>query len=103
MESQSRAVEKLTPSSRSFSTEGKPHVLVDARKISDGGIGVYTQNVIAGMLSLGEVRVSAFGSVGEIESQPWSSSLEQIVAEEAGSYSFEEYFSTITPDRSPFF
>ncbi len=65
-------------------------VLVDARKILDGGIGVYTNNLINGLLDR-DTRVSVIGDPKKVEEMPWASSVE-CLAEVARSYSFEELF-----------
>ncbi|MCB0333568.1 MAG: glycosyltransferase, partial [Bdellovibrionales bacterium] len=65
-------------------------VLVDARKICDGGIGVYTNNLICGLLDR-DTRVSVLGDPAKISEMPWSSDV-LCLPEYARPYSLDELF-----------
>lgn len=79
------------------------HVVLDARKLGDGGIGVYLENLIAGLLEVAENRSSKFFLSILVESEKAVtgslrncldrfSSLVQIVEDRTAKYSFSEYF-----------
>ena len=45
------------------SSKSRPvRLLIDGRKLGDGGIGVYIENAIIGLLQLGGVEVTVIGS-----------------------------------------
>lgn len=67
-------------------------ILLDARKLGDGGIGVYLQNLIGGLLALrrnGEAVFDLSLLVGAAADREWSDV--RYVEELAGKYSFTEY------------
>ncbi len=78
-------------------------ILLDARKLGDGGIGVYLQNLVDGLLALREAGELSFeltllvaptllakSSNASVASPRWSGI--EYVAERAKKYSFTEYF-----------
>ena len=71
------------------------HILLDARKLGDGGIGVYLQNLIDGLLALrrsGEVSFELSLLVGPAQKASQSdSSGVRYIEERAGKYSLAEY------------
>jgi glycosyltransferase involved in cell wall biosynthesis len=71
-------------------------VLLDARKLLDGGIGVYTENIICGLLAQKNVELtvilhSELVSSRELEKNDWYNSV-GIIEDNARSYSFDELF-----------
>lgn len=66
-------------------------LLIDGRKLGDGGIGVYIENAIIGLLQLGGVEVTVIGSPSYDKSPSWVSAVDWI-ASDARQYSFKEYF-----------
>lgn len=70
-------------------------ILIDGRKINDGGIGVYIQNLVRGLVSLGEDSVAVLTSVEAFErfdgknNNPFNSI--QYIFDEAKPYSFDEF------------
>ncbi len=70
--------------------EKKP-ILIDARKIADGGIGVYTQNVI-GDLRQRQIPVALLGQEKVLGRFAWAKDV-AIIEENAPRYSREELFS----------
>lgn len=82
------------------------HILLDARKLGDGGIGVYLQNLIDGLLALrkdGEIDCTLTLLVGPGAERKWREV--RYVEERAGKYSFAEYLllarrhrDLLTPD-----
>ena len=69
----------------------KIRVLLDARKISDGGIGVYTASVAAGLIASGEVDLTLLIAKPEaLDRFWWASSVDSIV-DAAKPYSLDEY------------
>ena len=70
-------------------TDEKP-ILFDARKISDGGIGVYSQNLIRTLIK-NDIKVALLGDTDKINTFPWRSQVE-VLPQNAARYSFEEMF-----------
>jgi glycosyltransferase involved in cell wall biosynthesis len=70
-------------------------VLIDARKLGHGGIGTYTENLIAGMLGLSNgapfAEVGLLGTASVIRKYPWAAKVE-IVEDSARPYSLDELF-----------
>lgn len=66
-------------------------VLLDARKLGDGGIGVYLENLAAGLSLRGDVRLTLVGDAAQIRQYPWSASV-QIIEDAARPYSLDELF-----------
>jgi len=64
-------------------------VLIDARKINDGGIGVYTRNLIIGLLAQSSVEITLIGRREEISKYDWSKWVD-ILEDGSRSYSIEE-------------
>lgn len=74
------------------SSKSRPvRLLIDGRKLGDGGIGVYIENAIIGLLQLGGVEVTVIGSPSYDKSPSWVSAVDWI-ASDARQYSFKEYF-----------
>ncbi|MGI6525023.1 MAG: glycosyltransferase family 4 protein [Bdellovibrionota bacterium] len=84
----------------------KQRVLLDARKIWDGGIGVYTQNLITGLSEVAEIELSILVpskicNSAEFATYPWLDRV-KVVVEDAKPYSLEEMFKLgkrITSDK----
>lgn len=85
MESQSSAV-VLQPR---VETRRPISLLIDARKIDDGGIGVYTQNLIEGALESGLFKVGVIGDSESLSNRRWANQV-HIQHESARPYSLEE-------------
>ena len=71
-------------------------VLLDCRKIFDGGIGVYTQNLIKGLVEFSQVELSVLLSNTDHETllknkTDWLEDVD-VINTNAKSYSFDEYF-----------
>ena len=64
-------------------------ILIDARKLGDGGIGVYIENLIHGLSALEGVRVSALCPSSKIAAWTASPQLE-LIAEDTRPYSLAE-------------
>ena len=74
------------------SSNGRPlRLLIDGRKLGDGGIGVYIENAILGLLQFSDVRVTVIGSPCSRELFSWADSVNWIFST-ARQYSFREYF-----------
>ena len=70
-------------------------ILLDARKLGDGGIGVYLQNLVDGLLALrqsGEIafELSMLVSPEALSIARWQGQVE-LIAERSGKYSIAEY------------
>lgn len=81
-------------------------IVVDARKLGDGGIGVYIENLIDGFLELREHRLitlslAAFVAPHATLPESWNGQLE-CVEERAGKYSFDEYVGLARRHRELF-
>ena len=77
--------------------EEKP-LLIDARKILDGGIGVYTQNLISDLIVSG-AQIALIGDNDTLMQFPWFSAV-AVVQERARPYSLDEML--LMPRRVPF-
>lgn len=66
-------------------------LLIDGRKLGDGGIGVYIENAILGLLQSGDVRITVIGSRCSCDLFSWAGSVNWIFST-ARQYSFREYF-----------
>ena len=66
-------------------------LLIDGRKLGDGGIGVYIENAILGLLQSGKVKITVIGSRRSRELFSWADSVNWIFST-ARQYSFREYF-----------
>lgn len=68
-------------------------VLIDARKLNDGGIGVYTENLITGLLAQSEIDITLLVNPAALESaerpRPWLGEV-RLIAERARPYSVGE-------------
>lgn len=67
-------------------------VLFDGRKLGHGGIGVYAENLVAGLVSMPGIRVAVAGDPVVIDRYPWASEV-VILPETTPPYSFAELFS----------
>ncbi len=69
----------------------RPHrILVDARKLKDGGIGVYLDNLICGLSKDDRVAVTLLSSRELIADYDWYPNV-KLIEESAKSYSLDEY------------
>ena len=83
---------------------GLLRVLLDARKLWDGGIGVYTENLIAGLVGqcgveLGIIVPPAMRSSPRFARYAWRDAVE-VIEDEAPPYSYDEMVGM--PRRLPF-
>ena len=67
-----------------------PRVLLDARKLLDGGIGVYIQNLVSGLVGAG-VRTCLLGEPSSVVRFPWANQV-RVLPESARGYSLRELF-----------
>lgn len=67
-----------------------PRILIDGRKLGDGGIGVYISNLVEGLVALGDVRVTVL-SRRERESMLACRNSIEWIFDDAKSYSLDEY------------
>ena len=67
-----------------------PRVLIDGRKLGDGGIGVYISNLVEGLVALGDVRVTVLSRRDSVSLLSCRDSIEWIF-DDAKSYSLDEY------------
>ena len=71
-------------------------VVIDARKLGDGGIGVYIENLVDGLLYQQLNKIFLITSFGQKIPSRWQAKLEQgkleVVCDKAIKYSFSEYF-----------
>ena len=77
----------------------KLRLLLDARKILDGGIGVYTNNLVEGLLANGTTELTLIGRRESISDFSWSKQV-NLIEDETPSYSFNELF--LLPRRIDF-
>lgn len=64
-------------------------ILIDARKLGHGGIGVSIENLVAGLLAEGSSTVSLIGNAARIKKYEWGEDV-QVVEDEAAPYSLDE-------------
>lgn len=69
----------------------KLRLLLDARKIDDGGIGVYIRNLVSGLLAVGGVDMTLITRGVSSALNEWRDRLE-VIFDAAPSYSFDELF-----------
>lgn len=69
----------------------KIRVLIDARKLTDGGIGTYTGNLIEGLLASGECDLSILVRNSTIIPAHWGDRL-RVIRYDAAPHSFSELF-----------
>ncbi len=74
-------------------------LLFDGRKLGDGGIGVYIENTVRGLLDAGEVQVTVIASPAQAERAPWRSQVSWIY-DSSKQYSLGEYI--LLPRRIDF-
>jgi glycosyltransferase involved in cell wall biosynthesis len=84
VEAQSSQLESVSPCSAS-----RLRLLIDGRKLGHGGIGVYTENLIQGLLQLGESSITVISSKKQAESVGFSRDVEWIF-DAARPYSLDE-------------
>jgi glycosyltransferase involved in cell wall biosynthesis len=76
----------------STSSKSRPiRLLLDGRKLGDGGIGVYIENAIVGLLQTGSVDITVIGTQAASTCYEWAGSVDWIFSS-ARQYSFREYF-----------
>lgn len=71
------------------SAERRMRVLLDGRKLNEGGIGVYTENIIVGLLEVGGVEISVLYRDERCRQAPYANDVTWI-REDARSYSLDE-------------
>jgi glycosyltransferase involved in cell wall biosynthesis len=76
-----------------------PRVLIDGRKLGDGGIGVYISNLVEGLVALSDVSVTVL-SRREVESTLSCRNSVEWIFDDAKSYSLDEYL--LMPRRVDF-
>ena len=94
MEAQSSQLAEAIPA---HSTS--PRVLIDGRKLGDGGIGVYISNLVEGLVALRGVQVTVLADRDKRSSLPSSERVEWVF-DPAKPYSLDEYF--LLPRRVDF-
>ena len=73
------------------------NVLIDAKKINDGGIGAYIRNLIEGLMLVPDVSVSILSTKEKIENYDWKDNV-TLIEDNHKPYSFSESFLiTISP------
>lgn len=65
-------------------------VLLDGRKLGDGGIGVYIENTVRGLLERGDVDLTLIATQQQSEGVPWRRDVSWVF-DAARSYSLSEY------------
>lgn len=80
-------------------TTSLPRLLLDGRKLGDGGIGVYIDNTVRGLLERADTRITVISSRERAESARWRSEVSWIYDSSKG-YSLSEYF--LLPRRIDF-
>lgn len=63
--------------------------MLDARKLGDGGIGVYLENLIGALSACREVRLTLLGRGAQIAAYAWSGAVD-VIEENAKPYSVDE-------------
>ncbi len=76
-----------------------PRVLIDGRKLGDGGIGVYISNLVEGLVALGDVGVTVLSRRDRMSTLSCRDSIEWIF-DGANPYSLDEYL--LMPRRVDF-
>ena len=90
MDSQNKALAHAAPD-RHAAMRPVIRVLLDARKLGDGGIGVYIDNLIAGLSARGDVRLTVIGKRAQVEQHAWSRGVD-VIEDLAKPYSLDELF-----------
>ena len=67
------------------------NVLIDAKKINDGGIGAYIRNLIEGLMLVPDVSVSILSTKEKIENYDWKDNV-TLIEDNHKPYSFSESF-----------
>ncbi len=94
MEAQSsQLIAPLAPTSAAI------RLLLDGRKLGDGGIGVYIDNTIRGLLALGGIDITVIASREQAERAEWRDQVEWFY-DATRAYSLAEYF--LLPRRIDF-
>ncbi len=86
MEAQSSQLASVAPVSA-------PHfrLLIDGRKLGHGGIGVYTENLIQGLLQQGQCSITVIASAEQAQRSPFLKRVEWLV-DDTRPYSLDELF-----------
>jgi glycosyltransferase involved in cell wall biosynthesis len=79
--------------------EAPLRLLFDGRKLGDGGIGVYIENTVRGLLDTGEVHVTVIASPAQAERAPWRTEVSWVY-DSSKQYSVSEYL--LLPRRIDF-
>ncbi|MFN4896756.1 MAG: glycosyltransferase family 4 protein [Pseudomonadota bacterium] len=74
-------------------------LLLDGRKLGDGGIGVYIENTVRGLLDLGGINLTVIASQTQAERVPWRSEVSWFY-DSSKQYSLGEYI--LLPRRIDF-
>ena len=85
MEAQSSQLAEAIPA-----VSTSPRVLIDGRKLGDGGIGVYISNLVEGLVALGGAHITVLAYQDRRSALPCQESVEWIF-DSARSYSLDEY------------
>ncbi len=67
-------------------------VLIDAKKIDDGGIGTYLRNLIEGFLANGNIDITLLSTKEKIIKYSWRNEI-SLIEDDSKSYSMKESFS----------
>lgn len=67
------------------------NVLIDAKKIFDGGIGVSLRNLIEGLIKLPDIKVSLLGTKEKFKNFDWKDEV-SLIEDNSKPYSFSESF-----------
>lgn len=98
MESQRRKLIESEKPRHSHHAASPMRILVDARKLGDGGIGTYTANLISGLLELGR-EVTLISTKEKVAAFRWSADV-TVIEDDTPRYSLQEYLTL--PRRIPF-
>ncbi len=74
-------------------------ILFDGRKLGDGGIGVYIENTVRGLLESGDVNLTVIASPEQAERTPWRGDVAWVY-DSSKQYSLSEYL--LMPRRIDF-
>ena len=80
-------------------TASLPRLLLDGRKLGDGGIGVYIDNTVQGLLERADTQITVIASQAQAESAKWRRDVTWIYDSSKG-YSLSEYL--LMPRRIDF-
>ncbi len=72
-----------------FTPARSMRVLLDARKLEHGGIGVYINNLISGLVKEASIRLTLIANKEEVSRHDWSNEVE-VIEDQAKLYSLDE-------------